>query len=137
MARKSTQQINVQLINHLYSEILGACLQHKLKREDFYFLNDNKKEKRKDPVMASELLLKKTYFKNIRICLHTKTSYMYHPKGIYGPLTDNQIKWLLTRVIEKVEVQELIKPYSIDQIFKALKNSSQVAVSGAILLLEG
>ena len=106
-------------------------------RKDFFFLNDKDKEKRVDAVAASELLLKGTSLKDLRICLYTKTTYLYTPEGLYGPFTRNKVKWLITRVIDKLKSHELMKPSYIDQVFKALKNSSQVAVSGAILLLKG
>ena len=138
MAKEPTFPIAQQLLDKLYFDLLQLCLDHNLIREDFYFLNDKDKEKRVNAVTASEVLLADTDLKNIRICLHTRTSYFYDPsRGIYGPLRDDQVKWLLTRVIEKIEVHDLIQPNYIDQIFKALKNNSKVTVSAAFLLRKG
>ena len=138
MVKKLRQPVNMQeqLTDTSFSEILELCLDHPLIRDDFYFINDKDKdkEKRVDPEKASQVLLKETYLKYIRICINTKTSYMCDPlKGIYGPLTKNGVKVLLTNIIGRVEVEELLKPNYIDQIFKALKYNPNVAINGYLL----
>ena len=131
-----TQPTLKQSIDSIYSEILQLCLKHNLTREDFYFSSGKKGTQRRiNAVAATDLLLQKTFFKNIRMCIHTRTSYIYHPNGwIYGPLSDNEVRWLLTQAIGKLEIQELIKPGYISQIFKNLKNNPEVFTSAAILL---
>ena len=129
--------VDQQDINPILFRILDSCSNHNLTRKDFFFINDKGKEKRVNSVVASELLFARTSLKNLRICLHTKTSYLYLSEGLYGPFSENEVKWIIARVLEKLKTSELLKPTFIDQIFKALKNSSLVAVSGAMLLLKG
>ena len=123
-------------LNPIFFTILGICSNHNLTRKDFFFINNKGKEKRVDSVVASELLLARTCLKNLRVCLHTRVSFVYLSEGLYGPFSENEVKWLIARVLEKLKTSELIKPTFIDQIFKALKNNSQVGVSGAMLLLK-
>ena len=133
MAKKSVS-MQEQAMCIIFSEALKQCLNHNLKREDFYFISGKKKkEKRIDALTASKLLIEKTFLKNIRICLHSKTSYMYNPKGIWGPFSDNQVKLLISEVVGKVGEEDLKKIYYISQVLKALKSNPTITINGPFL----
>ena len=123
-----------QAMGIIFSEALEQCLNHNLKREDFYFRSGKKKrEKRIDALTASKLLIEKTFLKNIRICLQSKTSYIYNPKGIWGPLIDNQVRLLISEVVGKVGEEDLKKVYYVSQILKALKSNPTITINGPFL----
>ena len=138
MTKTSTQPAG-QLIDPISSKFLDLCSDHKLTREDFYYRSGKKQtEKRINALAAADLLLRNTYFKNIKVCLHTRTSYMFTPSGsIYRPFSQNQVKWFISGALDKLGIQALIRPGYIDDIFKVLKNNSKLSVTAPVLLHKG